>query len=82
MSNDAASAPSRVYSSESLSASVAVRGEPTSTPAAVFSATSRSAEAPSPNTGAALVVVVSVVPVPACDQSLSISPFFARTCTE
>ena len=27
-------------------------------------------------------VLVVVVPVPACDQSLSVSPFFACTCTE
>ena len=31
---------------------------------------------------AVLVVVVPGVPVPACDQSLSVSPFFACTCTE
>ena len=54
MSNDAASVPSRVYSSVSFSGSVALTGAPMSVPAAVFSATSRSAEAPSSNSGAVL----------------------------
>ena len=54
MSNDAASVPSRLYSSVSVSGSVALTGSSKSVPAAVFSATSRSVDAPSTNAGAVL----------------------------
>ena len=60
------------------SVSVAVTTAPTFCPAAVFSATLR-ASMLFANVGALLGV--PVVPAPAGDQALGVSPFSARTCT-
>ena len=69
MSNDAASVPSRLYSSVSpLSASVAVTAAPTSVPAALFSSTARGTLA-SANTGALLGARRRSVTVEVDDQS-------------
>ena len=60
-----------------VSASVAATTAPTLVSAAAFSATLRPTGGVSPNTGR----LFPVLPVPAGDQALGVSPFSARTCT-